>query len=275
MIEELVRRLREDKVSGAGKLSEDALRILKEASFLVEASGREEFLLRMEEIAQEISSARPSMTPLANLSLLFLKLLREEGEGDLEALRRKAAETAEKLILLSASARERASSNAARLLERRERIITCSLSSAVISALKKAKEEGKEIEVLAALSPGPSGNYGELLAQALRGEGIEVSVFPDEELEIQARRATRALVGADTVLPDGSFINGSPTLSLAVAARKNNIPLFSVCETFKIRRDPAILLEPGFDLVPSDLVCAYITEKGIIRPSEISRQQLL
>jgi translation initiation factor 2B subunit (eIF-2B alpha/beta/delta family) len=81
-------------------------------------------------------------------------------------------------------------------------------------------------------------------------------------------------VGADTILADGSLINGTSTYRLAQAASLANIPFYCICETAKFdyqnpdRKQPE--LEPGFELILSSLITAIITETGMIKPSDVA-----
>ncbi len=83
-----------------------------------------------------------------------------------------------------------------------------------------------------------------------------------------------AFIGADTVWADGSLINGIPSYLLAEIAAKKDIKFYSVCETAKFDvsnpRDRASHIEPGFELVPSELIAGIITEEGMINSITIS-----
>ena len=132
-----------------------------------------------------------------------------------------------------------------------------------------ARGNRKDIEVIACESK----SYGEAMARELRSYGIPVQLIPDSAIRHRTSRAKRAFVGADSVLRDGSVINGTPTLELALAARDAGINFHPVCETMKfdIRGYPGDKpgLEEGFDYIPSSLITGIITEEGMIRPGEV------
>ena len=118
-----------------------------------------------------------------------------------------------------------------------------------------------------------SGNaYGELAAEELKRHGISVEVIPDQAIGDSITRASKALVGADSILGDGSLINGTPTYEVAAAAKKAGIPFYSICETAKfnihsLAEQPE--LEEGFDSVPPGLITGIITEDEMIKQEEI------
>ncbi|GAH63360.1 unnamed protein product, partial [marine sediment metagenome] len=82
----------------------------------------------------------------------------------------------------------------------------------------------------------------------------------------------KVLVGADSVLRDGSLINGLPTYELALAA-KGKLPFYVVCETLKFNprvSSTQVKLEEGFDLTPPELITGIITEAGAFKPENLA-----
>ncbi|GAI73282.1 unnamed protein product, partial [marine sediment metagenome] len=77
---------------------------------------------------------------------------------------------------------------------------------------------------------------------------------------------------ADSVLRDGSLINGLPTCELALAA-KGKLPFYVVCETLKFNprvSSKHVKLEEGFDLTPPELITGIITEAGAFKPENLA-----
>jgi ribose 1,5-bisphosphate isomerase len=144
-------------------------------------------------------------------------------------------------------------------------LATCSYSASVVHACAAAARDGKRPWVLVLPSVVDGVAHGERMAAALREAGVRADLVPEGDPLPQG--LTAALVGADRVLPDGSLVNGTPTLALAEAMREAGTPLYVVCETFKL--DDAAHVEPGFDHVPAALVSAYITERGVAEPAEV------
>ena len=69
----------------------------------------------------------------------------------------------------------------------------------------------------------------------MKAEQIPVKLIPDDPKAIGdcVAKSTRAMVGADSIMDDGSLINGSPNLVIAEAAKQREIPFYVVCETTK------------------------------------------
>jgi len=267
-IVEGIERIRKDRAHGAAWVSQQAIGVMKLAAEKSEAENAAQFLEELSEVAGKLIEARPSMSSIANLVSRFVYDVSRKSreENDLEVLRSFACFTGDELIRDSVAAAFKAAEAGAGIIEDGDRLMTCSYSSTVCQAFRMAKNGGKEIEVIAL----DSESHGEATAQELRSYGISVEVVPDDALKEHISRARKVLVGADSILGDGSLINGTPTYELAAAARRTSVPFYSVCESVKLdARSHRPKLEKGFDLVPPQLIAGIITEKGIIKPDEV------
>jgi translation initiation factor eIF-2B subunit delta len=101
--------------------------------------------------------------------------------------------------------------------------------------------------------------------------------------------ADAVMVGADTVLPEGGFINKIGTRLLALAARDADVPFYAAADTLKVAAPSEPLPfapEEGkareicaeswlevrnvyYEMTPAHLVTAYITEQGVLDPAEM------
>ncbi len=211
-------------------------------------------------------AARPGMAAVRNR----LEQLRAEIEAaaptarDGATLLRLAGARARQLAAAAEAAERRAAEQAAVLLQPGEVVMTASASGTVLAALQLAGPRLRR--VLAAESRRPDGpGYGLSVVQQLRAAGSAAEVVPDEALEVRVGEATRVLLGADTVLRNGSLINGAPSLALARAAHRAGVPLVAVFDSTKLDRwsDPERAEVPaGFERVPAALVGSYVTEAG-------------
>ena len=154
-------------------------------------------------------------------------------------------------------------------------LTTCSYSSTVGETLKVAKQQRKNFKVFVAESRTDDNKfqYGQILAKFLKSLKIATEVFPDDEIYRYVPKTKCVLVGADSLLCDGSIINGTPTYKVALKAKECGIPFYSVCETTKANTLSYLgkntELKEGFELVPSNLITGIITEKGILEVHEI------
>jgi methylthioribose-1-phosphate isomerase len=75
-----------------------------------------------------------------------------------------------------------------------------------------------------------------------------------------------ARAGTERLEPGGALVNGTPTALLADHLR-GIAPLYVTAETIKL--DDASQMGPGFERVPATLIEGYVTDWGVIAPSQI------
>ena len=273
-VERKIDQIKQDREHGAGWLSREAMATMKLAAEKSEATHRPDFAKDLEAAAQQLMEARPSMVAIANLVARFMHCLCQSSEENLHRLRGFARSMGDKLIRDSEEAALNAATLASGMIEDGDRVMTCSYSSTICQVFKMAKDQGKRFHVLVAESRAEDGRvYGEIAAQELSSLGISTDVLPDSSLEHDMPKMTKVMVGADAILQDGSLINGTPTGRVALAAKKANIPFYTVCETSKLdfwrRPPPEAQLEEGFDRVSPHLITGITTEAGIVKPDEL------
>ncbi len=126
-----------------------------------------------------------------------------------------------------------------------------------------------------------------LTAWELEGLGIPHSVIVDSAAaSLMARGEVACVVtGADRIAANGDTANKIGTYSLAVLARHHGIPLYVVAPTstldLAMPNGEGIPIEeraageitsrfpahnPAFDVTPSELIAAIVTEQGVHRP---------
>jgi methylthioribose-1-phosphate isomerase len=160
----------------------------------------------------------------------------------------------------------------------------------------RAKEEGKKIKVFSSETR-PLLQGARLTTWELMRNGIDVTLLCDNMAADLMRRGKidAIFVGADRIASNGDFANKIGTYSLAVLAFYHKIPFYCVApfSTFDlslasgtgipveeregrevtslyfkkpIAPEGVKVFNPAFDVTPSSLLTAIITEKGVIRP---------
>jgi translation initiation factor eIF-2B subunit delta len=127
------------------------------------------------------------------------------------------------------------------------------------------------------------------VAKEMVRAGISTTMITEAQMSLFAHEADAVVVGADSVLPEGDFINKIGTRLLALAARDADVPFYSATETLKVTApsEPMPFApEEGkakeicsekwlevrnvyYELTPARLVTAYITEQGVRDPAEM------
>jgi translation initiation factor 2B subunit (eIF-2B alpha/beta/delta family) len=270
---EEINKLKNDDIHGASWLSLHAINTLILAIGESQAATVADFVGDIKEVAEELASTRPNITPIANYANQFLHqiITRSQNETDLGALKSFIEVKGKELVKSATKAMSKAVEYACGIIGDLDTIITCSYSSTVCQALEQAGQREARFRVIVAESRFNDKAYGEITAKQLMNHQIPVEIIADGEINRRVSKADKALVGADSIRADGYLINGKPTLLLAQAAKNRRIPFYVVCESAKFTIRGYVTkskeLEPGFDKIPLDLVTGIITEKGTMQPN--------
>lgn len=270
----------EDRVSGASQLARQALDCLAEYASICEGKDPASLRLELLDFAEQLQYARPSMAPIYNMLQRWVDRLEDIETDDVDRLRHEAGAIAQSLADQSLKAVNRAADHAAKLIGANATVLTHSLSSSVTETFRLLAPHG----VTAIATEARPGYEGRQQALHLDHAGIPVTLITDAQIGHFAAHATVALVGADTLLSDGSVINKAGTSMLALSAREHGIPFYVCCESFKAipftagsveleEADPAEIDAPHgkhitpmnlyFDVTPAKLVSAWITDEGV------------
>jgi len=274
------RALVDDTISGASQLARQALDSLIEYTDICSAGDIDGLRARLLEFAEELQFARPSMAPVYNLVQRWADQVERLEADDVATFRQHAATAAQELSDASIHALEQAAGAAAGLITEGSVVITHSFSSTVRDAFRQL--QGRTARAI--VSESRPGMEGRDQARYLAGMDVDVTFITDAQLGLFSGHASLALVGADTVLADGSVVNKAGTYLLALAARDHGVPFYVCCESFKhapfhprgfeLDEMSAHELEAPrhkritarnvlFDITPAKLVDGWITEKGV------------
>lgn len=211
---------------------------------------------------------------------------------------------AKKIIAEDRAACRRMSSFGARLIETGSNILTICNAGALATVdygtaqgvIYRAKEIGKRIKVYASETR-PLLQGARLTSWELKAKGIDTTLITDSMAATLMKQGKIDLVlaGADRIAANGDTANKIGTYNLAVLAKYHKIPFYIVApeSTFDLnlasgkqipieQRNPEEVTSlffkrpiapkgikvynPAFDVTPSALITAIITEKGVIRP---------
>jgi methylthioribose-1-phosphate isomerase len=166
-----------------------------------------------------------------------------------------------------------------------------------LGVIRTAHEQGKHVHVLVDETR-PRLQGARLTAWELQQYGIPFEIISDNMAGyfLHTGQAQKVLFGADRVTANGDIANKIGTYMLALAARDNDVPVYSVVPISTIdlsladgslipieERDPDEVLgiqfhgervaplgararNPAFDVTPNRLITGIVTEKGIIYP---------
>lgn len=266
-----------DREHGSEYLSIRALEVLRDQA------ARDPEDTSLAALAQRLRTARPSMTVIENR----VNRLMFEASGD-DELRLTAEREIERALTRGIDA---AAAAADRLTN--VSVLTLSRSGTVRKTLERFDGDVFVAESL-------PGREGVALAESIAPAG-DVTLLPDSAIAHALSTSVDAvLVGADTVLADGSVLNKVGTRGTALAAAHEDVPVYAVTTADKVRSstntdtdsdshpaaqldlepsEPSTVYEgdadldvlaPTFDVTPADRV-TVITEDGPQSVSDIAQ----
>ena len=263
-IEQSLDDIRRDRSSGAAELAREALALLAAAAEQLETSSPRELSDSLDRAAGALRLVRPTMAPIGYSANQFETSLSEKKTNalSLPELRSMIATAARNLSIEADQLSRRLADDVADSLTDGDVVVTASYSSSLVGGFRRAAEQGKRIRVLALASGADRPSFGQRVADAARSAGLDAILVPDDELPSAVRQADLALIGADSVLPDGAVVNGTPSGLLAETAHNAGRPVIVAAgPTKRVEEDsPALVwlrpgrLEAGFDLVPGGMI---------------------
>jgi translation initiation factor eIF-2B subunit delta len=272
-----------DNLSGAAELSKRGAIALVSLLEGVESRTLEGLREQTLIFCQALIAAQPCMASLVNLANLSLWAIAKHNRLD------KAKEA---LIAVARHYQKKLDDNPKKVAERAlpltakaSAIMTHSLSATVEHTLISAKREG-----LVVICTESRPLYeGRLLAKNLIRAGLEVKLVMDAAAPGMVKEADLVFLGADTISTQG-LINKVGSYPLALAARTQRVPLYTLCGTEKFLpaeyplphqrdRDPdevwsehperINIINQYFDLTPLDYLTGVVTEDGVLPPSQV------
>jgi len=231
-------------------------------------------------ICKALVLAQPDMSPILRVASVALAASR--AHGDPLDVFRFAGQSALSYIQHSIASARDAVANGARIISSGDTVLTHSRSSSVFAALKQASSDGKLFAVIATESR--PGMEGRRLAADLHDLGIKVILITDAAAALEIDRATKILVGADTITPD-NLVNKIGTRMIALAARERGLPAYALCDSSKfinlagsiksqrqgstdeVWEDPPEGVEIKnyyFEPTPLNWFTGLVTEKGVL-----------
>ena len=268
--------LAKDKVHGASTIGRSAIQLLAATTEISGTTTTEEVFCNLLFAALKLRKVQPAMANVRNLVGMFLfSAARKEGSVSAADYGMLIRSLSEGMAQRSSGASEDASRNAVAILPEADHVLTHSYSSTVLRALELGMKGRKQFEVYATESyPGMEGRK---LAKALAGLGVPVKLVADSAASSVISGVDIVLVGADSVLTDGSLLHKVGTKSIAAAAKERGIPFYSVCESMKFSTadflgEPVQASNNLFDITPGHDVSEYITETGAVEPSEVENR---
>ncbi|SFX10803.1 translation initiation factor eIF-2B [Marinospirillum alkaliphilum] len=276
-----LRAVKADLNSGASVLARKALEDIMDYADACEVADVAELQVEITDLADRLSGARPSMVVVSNVLKHFVATLPDLPD-DLKKARGRAAVHAEEVIEQVQQAQARAVEFCMNELTDGMTIMTHSVSSSVMQLFTACQRSGKQINAI--ITESRPGMEGRNLARYLNKLGVQTQFITEAQMAHFVVQADKVIVGADSLLRDGSLVNKTGTRLLALAAKDAGIPFWVLAESFKhslVLPEDVVLEEmpeeelqlesmPNvqlhniyFDLIPARLITAWADEQGV------------
>lgn len=277
--ERRIRAVKEDVRKGGSELSRSALEDLKEYANTCDAESPADLKSELMDLAMQMQLVRPSMAVLWNMMQRWIDQLAGMPEDAMDNARQYAMEQAEALQQMSVQAGRSIVQALSPQIPPGSVILTHSFSTTVLAVLETMQTADCKV-IMTEARPGIEGRR---LARALSEMKIETTYIAEAQLGCFIDYADVVLLGADSVLEDGSVVNKAGTYLVALAAKDHGVPVVVAAESFKHshRRADEIELEemaedelqlPAidfvrarniyFDVTPARLISCWVDEGG-------------
>ena len=260
------------------------------------AAGREQLLTALDGAVDTLERTRPTAVNLAWALERMRGFARRCAKADAAALWTRLRDEATAILEEDCVMCRRIGAAGLALLPRSARILTHCNAGALatggigtaLAPIYLAHEAGGTVQVYVDETR-PVRQGARLTAWELVQAGIPCTVLADGAAgALLARGAIDlVIVGADRIAANGDFANKIGTYALAVLARYHGVPLYCAAPSSTIDRSlasgeaipieersrdeldapaQAAVWNPAFDVTPANLVSAYVTDRGVVRP---------
>lgn len=286
-LKETALKIKTMEIRGAGRIARVAAGELRDYALRLKTNELGEFNEKMKYAAQLLVSTRPTAVSLPNA---VRAVMRYEGKSVVEA-KSNIKKLADEFIANSESAVKKIGEIGARRVRDGDTIMTHCNSSAAISIMAAAHEQGKNISVIATESRPRM--QGHITVKQLDAIGIKASLIVDSAVRYFMKDVDLVIMGADAVTVNGSVINKIGTSQLSLAAHEARKNVIIAAETYKFsprtilgelveieERDSSEVISreklsefsnvcvrnPAFDVTPREYIDLIVTEVGAIPP---------
>jgi ribose 1,5-bisphosphate isomerase len=285
--------IRSMRIRGAGHIARSAVEALEITARNSKAKEVNGFVSELTEASRTLLQTRPTAVSLPNgIRYVMHRVNTAAGSAtSLEAIRNVALEATKSFIENTRTAVERIGEIGARRIKDGDVLLTHCNSTAVISVMKTAWNQGKKFEVF--VTETRPRFQGRVTAAALSKSGIPVTMILDDAVRYFMQDVDKVIVGADAITANGALVNKIGTSMVALAAHETKVRVFVAAETYKFspetmigelvkieERDPTEMISqkeldhigpirirnPSFDVTPPEFIDLIITERGIIPP---------
>lgn len=307
-IDKVARDIKSIKIQGATNIAKASIGALFNFSKKFKNKNKKEFLSEIKKNGRKLAWARPDEPLNQNIINYLIRKLEEDKTVESDKAVANFQHSCRETLNLVFENEKLITKNGIKLIkdvfEKRDGkepviIFTYCNSSSVSNILIGAHKSGIPIKVYN--SETRPKFQGRILAKNLVKKGIDLTMTVDSAMPFLISKinqdninADMIIIGVDMIALDGSALNKVGSYSLALSAKNSHVPfyvagtLLKTCqdiETYKkveIEKRKAFevwhgavrglkIINYAFDIVPENFITGFITEFGILKPSDIKK----
>ncbi|MGQ9722733.1 MAG: ribose 1,5-bisphosphate isomerase [Candidatus Jordarchaeum sp.] len=292
-VNQIARDIESMRIRGAGNIARAAVKTLRITVQNSKAGSVQELLEELRNTAQMVIGIRPTAVSLPNGIRFVSKRVNDELKRNptLEELKEIVEKAVKEFIVNSERAVLRIGEIGSKRIRNGDVLLTHCNSAAALSVILTAAHQNKDIKVFATETRPRF--QGHITCKILRDAGIDVTLIVDSAIRLYMNKVNTTIVGADAISSNGALVNKIGTSTVALVAKEARTLFFVATETYKFSPETMIgelieieerdieevidreelekignpkVLNPAFDITPSQYIDLIITEKGIIPP---------
>ena len=281
-VAQTIKDIKSLRIQGAREVAKAGVLCLRMTAEKSRAKNKRDFIRGLQQVAEKVLKARPTEPMLKNSINIILA---KAHDHDFENIKQFTSRLCDNYLLEMKALLEKIAEEGANQIMDGDVILTHCHSHDVVEAMKIAKKQGRNFEVIVTETE-PRGQ-GVTTAKELLDSKIPVTFCIDSAIGHVMGSADKVMLGCDAILPDGSIVNKIGTFPMAMVAMQFARPVYVLGETLKYvkrveieERDPAEVIDPkklkgariinpAFDVTPAEYIHVLITEKGLMSPAAV------
>ncbi len=288
----VVEEIRNMNVKGGSPFGRAAAWAFKLACQKEDLPTKEALQARFLDLKRQMLELKPTMATIHNTCNLMEDLLKQD--LSLDDLKTKVVVLADRIIEASYLAVEKVGVNGANLISDGDTVLMHSYSSTLMAIYTQAARDGKKFRVICTESR-PL-RESRKAVDILSDLNLPVTFISDASVYEFMKEADIIIMGADTLLTDGSVANKMGSAQIARLAKSCKLPVYFASELYKLNKETLyghkVILErrtkyelvsdddfkdPNkvevinqfFDITPASDICGVITEYGVLHPAQM------
>ena len=290
-IQTVARKIKQLEIQGATNVAIAAVKAIAISTSQTEAKSKREFIEELFQAKEILFATRETEPLMRNAVRYIISQVQESNEKSTAKLVKIVSLASRRFLADLADSKETIAKIGAKRIANRQVILTHCHSSTVTHLLKKAKQEGRNFELVCTETRPLF--QGRITAKEMLSLGVKTTFITDSATRFFMNRVDLVITGADAITSEGNVINKIGTSMVALVAQEARTPFYVVSELLKF--DPAtvhgnyerieerspneiwknapknlIIRNPAFDVTRRNFIHGIICEEGIISPHSIT-----